>query len=348
MKFGWRGALGVALSAFLLWLTLRGENLGDVWGILATSSIGWWIACVVTATAIFPLRARRWQAILAPLGERIPVAPLWHATAIGMMVNNVFPARAGEFARAFALSRSRPEVKFTAAFASLVVDRLFDGTVVIGLLLVATLDPRFPTDATVFGWTAGQIAMTAAVFLGGVLVVLGGLVLFPVQIIGLAERTVGRVWRAGGAKVRGLLEAFASGLGVLRSGMLVLEVLWWTLLHWLMNAFAFWCAFQALEIEAPFTATFFLQGLIAIGVALPSSPGFFGPFELAGKAGLSLYGVSGAQAVSWALGFHLLSFVPITVLGAWYFTRMHLHLSDLAGKREAAMNAGPIPTQAEH
>jgi len=335
VKFGWRGALGVCLSVLLLWLTLRGENLGDVWQILSTSSLGWWIACVVTATAIFPLRARRWQAILAPLGERIPVAPLWHATAIGMMVNNVLPARAGEFARAFALSRSRPEVRFTAAFASLVVDRLFDGTVVITLLLLATLDPRFPADATVLGGTAGQIAMSAALFLLAVLFVLGGLVLFPQRIIAVAERTVGAVWRAGGAKVRGLLEAFASGLGVLRSPALVLEVLWWTLLHWIMNAIAFWCAFQALEIEAPFSAAFFLQGLIAIGVALPSSPGFFGPFEAAGKAGLALYGVPGAQAVSWAIGFHLLSFVPITVLGAWYFTRLHLRLSDLNASRAA-------------
>jgi hypothetical protein len=247
-----------------------------------------------------------------------------------MMVNNVFPARAGEFARAFALSRSRPEVRFTAAFASLVVDRLFDGTVVIALLLLATLDPRFPADATVLGWTAGRIAASAAMFLLAVLAVLAGLVLFPRPIIGFFERLVGSVWKAGGERVRALLESFASGLGALRSPALMLEVLWWTILHWLLNAFAFWCGFVALGIDAPFSAALFIQGLIAIGVALPSSPGFFGMFEAAGKAGLALYGVPGAMAVSWALGFHILSFIPITVIGAWYFTRMHLHLSDLA------------------
>lgn len=337
MRFGWRGALGIALSVVLLWFTLRGEDLGEVWHVLSTSSAAWWVACVVSATAIFPLRARRWQALLAPLGPRIPLGPLWRATAIGMMVNNVFPARAGEFARAFALSRSRPEVKFTAAFASLVVDRLFDGTVVIALLLVATLDPAFPSDATVLGWTAGRIAATAALFLLAVLLVLAGLVLFPAAIIGLFERAVGSVWAKGGARVRSLLESFASGLGSLRSPALMLEVLWWTLLHWLLNAFAFWCAFMALGIDAPFSAALFIQGLIAIGVAIPSSPGFFGPFEAAGKAGLALYGVAGTQAVSWALGFHILSFIPITVIGAWYFTRMHLHVSDLSGSAADAV-----------
>lgn len=61
-----------------------------------------------------------------------------------MMVNNVAPLRAGEFARAFAVTRALPQVKFTAAFASLAVDRLFDGTIVLLLMLAATLDPCFP------------------------------------------------------------------------------------------------------------------------------------------------------------------------------------------------------------
>lgn len=331
MKLGWRGALGIALSIFLLWFTLRGVDLREVWTILATSSPLLWLACMITATAIFPLRARRWQAILAPLGTRIPFPPLWHATAVGMMVNNVFPARAGEVARAFALSRARRDVRFATAFASLVVDRLFDGVVVIGLLLLATLDPRFPADATVFGWSAGRIAVTAGVFLAGVLVVLVGLVAFPQPIIRFFEAIVGSVWQKGGAKVSGLLESFATGLGVLRSAPLVLEVAWWTLLHWVTNAVAFWFAFLALGIDAPFSATFFLQGLIAIGVAIPSSPGFFGPFELAGTAGLALYGVPAEQAVSWAIGFHILSFIPITVIGAWYFARMRLHVRDFSG-----------------
>lgn len=335
MRVGWKSALGLGLSIFLLWLTLRDVHLAEVWAIVSASSVPLWIASTVAATAIFPLRARRWQAILAPLGERLPITPLWHATAIGMMVNNVFPARAGEFARAFALNRARREVPFTTAFASLVVDRVFDAAMVIGLLVLATLDPRFPSDATVFGWTAGRIVLSTGVF---VLAILGGLValiLFPSQFAATAERVVGVVWKAGGARVAALIESFGAGIGVLRSPRLVAEVAWWTLLHWLMNALAFWLGFLALGIDAPFSAALFIQGLIAIGVAIPSSPGFFGPFELAAKAGLALYAVGPAEAVSWALGFHLLSFVPITLIGAWYFSRMHLHVRDLAGSASA-------------
>ena len=343
MKLGWRGMLGITLSGFLLWLTLRGVDLNEVWGILSTSSLPLWILCTITATAIFPLRARRWQAILAPLGPRIPFAPLWHATAIGMMVNNVFPARAGEFARAFALSRERRDIPVTTAFASLAVDRLFDGVVVLGLMVAATLDPAFPADATILGATAGGIAASAAAFLAVVLVGLYALALAPNLFIGIAERRVGWIWKGGVPKVHAVLTGFVAGLGVLKMPRLALEVFLWTLVHWLTNALAFYFGFLALDISAPLSAALFIQALIAIGVAIPSSPGFFGPFEAAGKAGLALYGVPAASAVSWAIGFHLLSFVPISVMGAWYFTRLDLHIADLSAAKPdpAAMASTP-------
>lgn len=329
MRIDWRGALGIALSALLLWYVLHGQ-VGEVATVLGGSNLWLWAACTVVATSIFPLRARRWQAILKPLAGRIPVTPLWHATAIGMMVNNVLPMRAGEFARAFAISRERRDVPFTAAFASLAVDRIFDGVVVLGLMLAATLDPRFPADARIVGdLGAGDIALGAAAVLGAVLAGLYAFLLFPAAMLGLAERAGAIVSPAFGTKLRGLAEGFTSGLGVLRDPRLVLEVTWWTVLHWLTNAAAFYLGFLALGIDAPFSTACFVQGIVALGVAIPSSPGFFGIFEAAASVGLKLYGVDDAFAVSWGIGFHILSFIPITVIGAWYFTRLDLHFSDL-------------------
>src|SRR3982751_6275648 len=98
MKFDWRSALGIALSALLLWLTLRGIELRAVWTVLRESTLWLFALGTAVATCIFPLRARRWQPILEPVAGRIPFAPLWRATAIGMMANNVLPLRAGEVA----------------------------------------------------------------------------------------------------------------------------------------------------------------------------------------------------------------------------------------------------------
>lgn len=329
MRIDWRGALGIALSALLLWYVLHGQ-VGDVVRILSESNLWLWAAATILATAIFPLRARRWQAILKPLAGRIPVTPLWHATAIGMMANNVLPMRAGEFARAFAISRERREVPFTAAFASLAVDRLFDGVIILALMLAGTLDPRFPADARIIGdLGAGEIALGAATVLGAAIAGLYALLLFPRPMLALAEK-IGALFSPHlGQRLRGMAETFTSGLGVLRDPILALEVTWWTLLHWLANAGAFYLGFLAIGIDAPFSSALFIQGIIALGVAAPSSPGFFGIFEAAASIGLKLYGVDPALAVSWGIGFHILSFIPITVIGAWYFSRLDLQLRDI-------------------
>lgn len=336
MKNGIRNTLGILLSVLLLWWTMKGTSVSAVWAVLSRSSLPLWIGCMVFGTAIFPLRARRWQALLAPVAGRLPFGPLWRSTAVGMMSSNVIPLRPGEFVRAFALSREEPRVRFTAAVASVAVDRLFDTVVILLMMLVATLDPAFPSQQKIGDHTIAVWLTIPAVLFSAVLV---GLVIFliaPDRVFAMADAVVRRLAPRFEPAVRSHLEGFVSGLHVLRSPRLLAEVFFWTVLHWLCNAFAFWLGFRALHLNAPFSAALLLQGLIAIGVAIPSSPGFFGPFEAVGKAGLAIYGVSNTNAVSWVIGFHVLTFVPITVMGAWYLSRMKLHFSDLTGAAKAA------------
>jgi hypothetical protein len=125
-------------------------------------------------------------------------------------------------------------------------------------------------------------------------------------------------------------------LSVLRSPRRFIAVFWWALLHWLLNAFAFWLGFLAVGIHVPFGTALFVQGIIVIGVAIPSSPGFFGFFEAAGKFALGIYGISETMAVTWAVGFHVLSFIPITLIGAYYFARAGLTLTELSKAGTAA------------
>ena len=335
MNRGVRTTFGVLLSVLLLWWTMKDTSLHAVWAVMSRSSLPLWIACMVFGTAIFPLRARRWQALLAPVAGRLPLRPLWEATAIGMMATNVVPLRPGEVARPFALSRAEPKVKFTAAFASVAVDRLFDATVVVLMMLIATLDPAFPSQQPIGEHTLAFYLTPTAIFLVLVLAALVLFVLVPDRVFAISDGIMRRVAPRFEPRVRGLLEGFVSGLHVLRSPKLLAEVCFWTVLHWLCNAFAFWLGFQALHLSAPFSAALLLQGLIAIGVAIPSTPGFFGPFEAVGKIGLAVYGVSNAEAVSWVIGFHVLTFVPITIMGGWYLARMKLHLSDFRGAAKA-------------
>jgi uncharacterized membrane protein YbhN (UPF0104 family) len=95
------------------------------------------------------------------------------------------------------------------------------------------------------------------------------------------------------------------------------------------------------RITAPFSAAIFLNSVSSVATAVPSSPGFFGVFESVSKVVLQLYGVAATPAVSWALGYHLLTFVPITIIGAVYAVRLGVGMGELTrgGRRAASPTA---------
>jgi glycosyltransferase 2 family protein len=329
MKLDWRGALGIVLSIALLWWALHDVAFGTVWATLRESNLLFWVASSAAATAVFPLRARRWRPILDPIAPNLPFGMLWRPTAIGFMITNVVPARAGELARAYAITRETPRVTFAAAIASIAVDRLFDGLVVLSLILVAMLSPSFPHDAHVGGQSAAHWAIAGVLVMLALMAVLYTIVFFPSWLILVFEVVVRRVAPRLEIRGRAALAAFASGLSVLRSPRRFVTILGWAIAFWLLNALSFWFGFRAVGIAAPFSAALFLQGVIALGVAVPSSPGFFGVFETFARLALGVYGIAPKDAVSWAIGQHVLSFIPITLIGAWYFARLGLHLKDI-------------------
>jgi uncharacterized protein (TIRG00374 family) len=327
MRFGWRGALGIVLSVALLWYAFHDIEWAKVGLAIRAANLWLLLLSALAATGIFPLRARRWRTILDPVAPNLPFGPLWRSTAIGMMVSNIVPARAGELARAYALSREVDRVPFSTAFASLAVDRVFDALIVLLLMFGAMLMPSFPAGAAA---SVARYAIGGVAFVAVVIVVLYLIVFFPTQIISLFELFARRVAPSFEARGREILVSFANGLSVLRSPRRFVAVFWWALLHWILNGVAFWIGFIAVGIHAPLASAFFAQGIIAISVAIPSSPGFFGFFEAAGKLALGLYGVSETLAVTWAVGFHLLSFIPITLIGAYYFARAGLTFAELS------------------
>jgi uncharacterized protein (TIRG00374 family) len=272
--------------------------------------------------------------LLEPVAD-LPYPPLWRSVAIGMMVNNVAPARAGELARAYALTREDPRVKFATAFGSLAVDRIVDAVVVVALMVVAVAMSDIPPTTTINGWTLARLTQfaggLAAVAMTGVTLI----ALFPQLVTRVFDAVVGRTLPGVHARLRVILDSLLGGFAAVRSPWRFARVLGWALALWLVNSLAFYIGFMAVGIDAPFAAAVFVQALIAIGVAAPSSPGFVGVFEFFAVQGLALYRVPEATAFSWGLGFHVMSFLPITLIGLFYFGRLGMHFRDLGQARQA-------------
>lgn len=329
MKFGWRGVLGIAVSIAFLYYAFRNLSLAHAIETARNANYLLLILSAATATCMFPLRARRWRTILDPVAPKLPFSPLWRATAIGVMVTNVVPLRAGELARAYALTRQIPTVPFSTSLASVAVDRVFDGIVVMVLLAVGVAVAGFNTSTTIGGYSLGHAAGFVVAGALALLVAFYILVFFPKTLIRAFELVARRVSPAIEKRGAEMLARFAEGLSVLRTPGHFIAVFGWTLAHWLVQPVAFWLAFLAVGVQVPIAATLIVQGIIVILVALPSAPGFFGAFEAGATIGLSLYGISQSDATTWALLFHIASFIPITLIGAYYATRLGFSVGDM-------------------
>ncbi len=326
--------MGLAVTLGLLAWALHGVDARALVGHVRRADPWLVLATVALATLTFPLRAIRWQLILRDVAggggsTRFPLLPLWHATAIGFMANNLLPVRAGEFARAYAAKQALP-VRFTTALASVGVERVLDGLVLVGLLTLALAAPSFPRHATIGGASLASLATGAALLFGTILVLALLVVHRPGPWLALLRRAAHAVLPARLAdRVTHAAEGLVAGLEVLKSPGRFLGVVVWSLVLWLVNGASFAVCFRAFGLPVPPEGALLLQALIGFGVALPAAPGFVGVFEAATRATLAIYGIDATRAVSYAIAYHVTTFFPITLLGVYSLSRLRLHLAEL-------------------
>lgn len=327
-RWAWTG--GFLVTVVLLAWAVHGVDPRAVVAQLRRADARWFVTAIVLATATFPLRTVRWRVMLRDSdGQPLPWLALWDATAVGFMANNLLPARAGEFARAY-VARRRTPVRFATALASIGVERVFDGVVLVALFAVALAVPTLPAGSRIAGVSLSRVASGAAAVFGVLLVTALLVVYGPPGWRRVARLAADRVLPAAlAARLRHLASDALTGLEVLRSPSRLLVVLAWSVCIWTVNAASFAACFAAFGLPLPATSALILQALVAFGVALPSSPGFFGPFEALTRVTLGLYGVSADRAITYAVAYHVGGFVPITLLGLASLSRSHLRWGEL-------------------
>lgn len=324
-RVGRRGlalGLGVAVSGGALWWALRGIAWGDLRTRVASADVGLLLAAVAVATLTFPIRAWRWRYLLRD-DERRPIAwgPLWHGVAIGFMANNVLPARLGEVIRCYTVNRVAP-VRFTAALTSVAVERVFDALAIVTLFIVALLGPGVPRDIPI----AAQVRWAGLVGIAALLV-LTAAAFRPV----LAERAVRTLLPAGritDGLVR-ILHGLLEGLTALHDPRRLVAVVFGSLLLWTVNALGFGLAFAAFGLPGDLWTALVAQTFVVFAVAAPSTPGYVGVLELAVVGALALYHVPRDAAFAAAATYHVTTFIPIVLLGAWSLARTGLSLGEL-------------------
>jgi glycosyltransferase 2 family protein len=334
----WKFWLGLAISVVFMYFALRNLKLDEFWQAMKSANY-WWILPGIAVYFIGVwVRSWRWHYLLGPV-KKIPTRVMFPVTCIGYMGNNIYPARAGEVLRAVVLKR-REGVPVSASLATVIVERIFDGVVMLAFVFV-----NLPELAKLSASESGFLGDIQSLALVGTGIFLGALVIFllaamfPKITIRIGQWFIDRLLPVRiREKATGIMHKFLDGLASLRSPINILMVFVTSVVIWLLETVKYWFVMHAFSFTVSFFALMLLNGIANLATTIPSAPGYIGTWEAVTKAVLVAFGVSGSEALAYAVVLHVALWLPITLLGAYFMTREGIKWNDSLRKETQAAN----------
>jgi len=276
--------ISLAIAAlFIWWFKNQGLNLIPSWQEL-TSTLAWWAVPVYLAVlaVFFTLRAWRWVYLLKPVAEvkkrrMLPVA------FIGFLAILVMPLRTGELMRPYLINR-RCGVSKSAAFGTIAIERVIDGLLVSLWLTICLF--AVPASVSPYIWSL-RIA-PLALFVSAL-----GVLLAFLWKKDLVKRFFSRVLGLFSVKLKdavlGVLDRFWTGLQALPNRRYIFLFVVMSIAYWGLNGTGFWILARGCGLDLPFVGAIAGMTIVAVGIMLPSGPGFFGNFQVGTLLSLSFF-----------------------------------------------------------
>ena len=315
--------VGILVTVGCLAWVLKDIQWSDVGTSLAQAKYQWIPAYFLCLVGFFWLKAIRWAWLLEPI-KKVSPSDVGGPMMIGFMGNNILPGHIGEFFRIYILGRQE-QISAVSVFTSVAVERILDIIAVlilvgISLLGIARISPELQSTFL----TIGVIA-------------LGGVLLFGIGLIWLKQAvalTTGLVHRLplSAAKAELLCRLITSGsdgMEALRRGKMLLLVLANSLVQWGCNIGMIYLSLVSFGIETTPLAAFLLLGVLVFAVTIPSTPGFFGLVQVAFVETLKLFEVAESTSFAASIFYHLLQYIPVTLVGLWFLAKTGLSLTEL-------------------
>lgn len=287
---------GLAISAIFLWLAIRDADAAEVKAALDEARIELVLLAVVVLGSGYFFQAMRWRRIANV--SRPGLRRFYEMVICGLACNNVLPIRIGEFLRAGWLSRDAP-MPGGRALGTVALDRVCD-VVTLAVFLVIGIQ-AVPTPDWLKRIVIG--ALLALVLLAAALV----FARWYTRTRKRDRRTRSRVRRI----VRDTIDMLGEPVGRRRAAVwLGLSAVTWTL-----GTFAVFLVGRSVGIDLAPLDALFVASVLALGVAIPSSPGYVGTYQWLGVASLGLLDVPVNEALAFSILMQASWYVPTTLVG---------------------------------
>jgi uncharacterized protein (TIRG00374 family) len=307
-------ALGLAASAVFVYLAVRHLELGKVEDALRSAQIVPWvplgIGCYLLGHLVRGQRCR----LLVRREANLPLGTATNIVLVGYGSNNVFPARLGELVRAGMLAE-RTGLPIAQSLAITLIERVLDGLAILLLLVVGTMAGDTP------GWIQDLVRVALLVFGVATAVILVG-AHSPGTIVAAASRVGNKLVPRWHDRLVSLATSVTNAGACLRDPRDAIMLGLYSILIWLLDAALFIAILPAFGISHSFRDGVVAMSVTNLGLLVPSSPGFIGPFHYFCARAVMAQGVAPEVALAYATLVHLAIYVPVTLLGAgamlWY------------------------------
>ena len=314
---------GMAISAAFLFLAFRGLQPEQFWSSLSEVNLLYLPMAAIIYFLAVVIIALRWQFLLRAV-KLVPLKALSQLVFIGYMGNNVYPLRAGDALR-IALLRRNHQVPLMRSTTVVVIERLFDGSVMVGFILFSLLfiDLQSTTVETITAVTAPLFAaaMLVAVFLAANPNLLRSFVLLVIRIL---PQSLGSI-------VARISEDVIAGLEALRNPLYLVGAIISSIVTWSIEAGTYWLVIFAFGLELNYAVALLLVGAVNLAGLIPASPGQVGVNEFVVIAILTALSLPVATATAYAVVTHLVIWLPPTVVGFVLLLRQGMGWADIRG-----------------
>jgi glycosyltransferase 2 family protein len=290
--------LGVAISAVFLWLAVRNADLDAVGEALTNAELGYVFLAVLAVGVAYGFQSVRWRLIADT--PQLRVRAFYGMLLGGLACNNVLPVRIGEFLRAGWLSRDAP-MTGGRAFGSVVLDRICD---VVTLVVFFAIGLQAAASAE---WLV-RLAVGAVL---AVVVIAGALVVARLY----TTRRHARTQRTPRGRIMEILRDTVVMLGEPIGRHRAAKWIGLSFCAWAASALAAALVARSVGIELAPLEALFVTSALALGVAIPSSPGYIGTYQWLGVAALGVLDVPVEPALAFSILMHASWYVPSTLAG---------------------------------
>lgn len=312
---------GIIASILFLYLAVQKVDWGQVSKIILGLDYRFIFLMCISYTFEHISRALRWKVIL--WNRPLPFLYSYFGVVTGYLFNNVLPARAGEFIRAYYL-RKKNVAPVGEVFASVIVERFLDGLIIVSLIIFSLY--KFPGNELI-----KKAAMSAIIFYV--------VILFAMLIIWFKkdwyEKLSGYFIRLLPDKISGkvnnLKNTFADGFALVGSPLRLLEAIVMSLVSWGFSILTLYLCLKMFNIGFGFYESVLLISVLGLGAMIPASPGMIGIYEYCCVIVMSfVLGKSKDLAISFGLVAHSIGYLYVLIVGFSIFIYEGFKFSDLA------------------